>query len=178
MWGFKSVKWINKIDARTDFSTYGTFETGDYAGQSPVDNPGLPALASFIFEPAAQIEVEGPDVQVVAGAMMGGQQIARIRVSLDDGPAEVIDTPSLEDILESSGHLGLLVRESLQYQSDSYTWPYPGILVPFRVALRGLAPGPHTVQIAAESANGDLSPAMVTDPTVAGPAARLAFTVV
>ncbi len=177
MWGFKSLKWITQIDARSDFSTFGTYETSDYAGQSAVDNPGLPALTSFVFSPQASVPVTGPDVQVVAGALLGGGEIARIRVSLDDAPAEVIEVPTLDQVLESSGHLGLLIRESVQYQSDQYTWPYPGIMVPFRIALRGLNPGQHTVKVIAESADGQTTPDQTMDPTILGPAARLTFTV-
>lgn len=176
MWGFKSVKWVNRIDARTDFSTFGTYETGEYAGQSAVDNPGLPALTSFVFEPDASNPVQGPDVQIVAGAMVGGSRIASVRVTLDGGTPQVIEAPSLEAVLESSGQRGLLIRESTQFAQEQ-EWPYPGIMVPFRIALRGLAAGPHTVSVAAISTEGAITPDSASDPTVAGPSATLRFEV-
>ncbi len=161
-WGFKSIKWISTVDATTDFSSYGTFETGPFAGKTIVDNPGAMPLTTLLNDPPSLLaEVAGPDVALRGMALVGGTKVDAVEVQIDEGDWQLATIAPFDDVLDSLGHDALLVRSSVQYGED---WPYPNVWAPWSFTAMGLTPGRHRINLRSVDRTGRSNPSIVNEP--------------
>lgn len=164
MWAYKDIKWVTSVDATTDFSSWGTFETGLYAGKPEIDNPGLMALMTLVTQPnALRATVQGPDVELRGMALVGGSKIDAVEVQVDGGEWVRGTIPQLDEVLDTLGHDALFVRASEQWGLD---WPYPNVWAPWSYTARGLAPGPHQIFLRSVDRDGRSNPSIVADPLI------------
>ncbi len=165
MWAFKSMKWITAIDATTDASSFGFFETGDYGGKAKIDSPGLMPLMALSQNPAGtRVEVAGPTLQLQGMALVGAAQIVAVEVIVDAGEPQMAAIAPIEAVLDSLGHDALLVQSTEQYRSAK-DWPYANVWAPWSHTIE-LAPGPHSLVIRAVDSNGQSNPSITADPNI------------
>lgn len=165
MWAFKSMKWITAVDATTDASSFGSFETGDYAGQTAIDTPGLMALMALSQNPGAtRVEVQGPTIEMRGMALVGGARITAVEVVVDNGEPELATIAPIETILDSLGHDALLVQSTDQYRLGN-DWPYANVWAPWTHTIT-VTPGPHVVVIRAVDSNGQSNPSITADSAI------------
>jgi DMSO/TMAO reductase YedYZ molybdopterin-dependent catalytic subunit len=165
MWAYKCMKWVVSVDATTDFSSWGTFETsGDFGGKPELDNPGLMALSTLAHNPGAlKANVSGPGVQLRGMALVGGHRIASVEVVVDGGEAQQATIPDLETLLDGLGHDALFFQSAEQFGEN---WPYPNIWTPWRLNL-DLSPGQHQIIIRSVDDEGRANPSISEDPQLA-----------
>ena len=161
MWAFKSMKWISAVDATTDPSTYGSMETADIAGKPELDSPGLMSVMALSYSPGATLaEVQGPSLLMHGMALVGGARIAAVEIIIDNGPVQIAQIPTIDEVLESLGHEALLVKSTAQFGKD---WPYANVWAPWSFAVE-LPPGPHNIKLRAVDSNGVANPNVSADP--------------
>lgn len=152
MWAFKSIKWLTTIEATTDFSTFGTLETGDLAGRPEIDNPAQVGLMTLVHQPSTlRAEVAGPDVTLHGMALVGASRIISVELALDGIDYQVAQLWNIDEILADMGHEALLVKRAVQYGTD---FPYANVWLPWSHTFRGVGAGVHTVFIRSVSDDG------------------------
>lgn len=142
-WAFKCVKWIDKIDATTDFSTFGTLERGKYSGRAYIDNPGNIALMTTVKTTEGSVFSVPSDYTLEGMALVGGGRISKVEYNVDGGEFADAEIVGLKEIEEDLGFIGTLLKETEQYSTE---WPYESVWVPFRIPLK-LEKGVHSVTI-------------------------------
>lgn len=161
MWAFKSLKWLVTLDATTDFSSFGTFETGEFGGKPEFDNPGLMSLMALVEQPnALRVEVPGPDLELRGMALVGGSRISAVEISVDDEEFVRATIPNIDTVLEGLGRDALLVRSAMQFTQD---FPYPNVWAPWSHTVTGLSSGAHRIIVRAVDQDGNANPSISAD---------------
>lgn len=161
MWGFKSMKWITTVDATTDASSFGYFET-EGGATGPIDAPGLMPLSTLVQNPTTIRADVGDSIELHGMALVGGSSIAAVEVIIDDGPPELATLATAEDVIASLGHDALLVRSSAQYGTD---WPYRDVWVPWSHRIQ-LSRGRRKVVVRSVDATGKTNPSFTETPHI------------
>ncbi|MBA2662972.1 MAG: molybdopterin-dependent oxidoreductase [Bradymonadaceae bacterium] len=178
MWGYKNVKWIDRLDLTRDGAAFGQYETVLFPGNALIDNPGTVALGSTITSPrTARAEVAGPDVTISGIAVVGDDRIDRVEVSLDDGDfvaAELIgDEPGAVRV-DLSPALQTAMNDTLQ---ANQSWPLPNVWVTWAIVFEGLAAGSHSVTIRASDSQGRKQSSQSSNILLVGNEVRMEFVV-
>jgi DMSO/TMAO reductase YedYZ molybdopterin-dependent catalytic subunit len=180
MWGYKNMKWLNRLVATEDDSFFGTYETERFAGteeQGLIDDPGNIALMSVISRPTIRMaEVEGPDVTIAGASFAGSTNITDIEMSLDDGPFESLNLPDRGEVAET---LDPTTRAAFEQSEQFQTGPWPpaNVWATWAKAFPGLSNGEHTVTIRATDASGRTQPRQSDQELVTSSRVRLQFRV-
>lgn len=162
MWAFKSVKWLTSVDATTDASSFGHFETQEGL-PNEADSPGLMALMALSQNPnATRLELPGPTIDMHGMALVGGARITAVEIVVDGGEPVFATIAPIESVLESLGHDALLVQSAAQFSND---YPYADVWAPWSYSL-DLEPGAHTVVIRAIDSNGMSNPNITADQAI------------
>lgn len=162
MWGYKNIKWLDRLTVTDDDAIFGTYETVQFdpektawseADQRQIDHSAEIALASVVSQPSSiDAEVAGPDVTVAGASFAGGQRVDSVEISLDGGPFEEADFAERDDVLDAlDPHLRDLADRSPQSDQE---WPYPGVWITWHKVLSQLSTGRHTLAIRASDASG------------------------
>lgn len=155
MWGFKNMKWIDRLDFTNDPSPFGNYETVRFPEMPLIDDPGAMALGTVVNQPSSRnAEIQGPTVAVSGIAVVGNASIEAVEVSLDDGPFEVVEMFGIhrEDVYDAlPEELQGAMEESAQDEQD---WPPTNIWVTWRRVYEELSPGPHRVTVRATDSRG------------------------
>jgi DMSO/TMAO reductase YedYZ molybdopterin-dependent catalytic subunit len=154
MWGYKNMKWLERIQATADDSAFGNYETTKFPDLSIIDEPGEIALLSLVTRPDTKrnVELEGPDITISGVSMSGAARITDVEISLDDGPFEAIELGSEDDMLARlDPQMQPLAERAEQFGQP---FPYRGVWVTWSQTFEGLEPGEHSVVVRASDSAG------------------------
>ena len=179
MWGYKNMKWLQRLEITSDDSFFGTYETEQFAGnehQEIIDDPAKIALMSTITKPTAVgQEVEGPNITIAGVSFAGGTAIEGVEVALDDGPFEPFEIESRQEIRQSlDDDLKPLFDEAEQATGP---WPAHDVWVTWAKQFEGVPKGEHAVTIRASDEIGRRQERETGNRLVTVPRIRVPFTV-
>lgn len=178
MWGYKNMKWLDRLDLTNDPAAFGQYETVLFPGNELIDNPGRISLSTTITTPpSARSSVEGPDITIAGMAVVGNAHVTKVEVSLDDGPfqqAQLIGDDPAEILLSLTPELQTAMAETTQ---SGQSWPLPNVWVTWSIALPGLSKGTHTATVRASDSLGTTQSAQNDNVLLVGNEIRLTFEV-
>lgn len=178
MWGYKNMKWLNRIDLTSDNSAFGQYETVLFPGNQLIDNPGKISLSTTITTPpSARASIEGPDITIAGMAVVGDANVTKVEVSLDDGPfqtAALIGDDPAQVLLSLSSELQDAMNATAQV---GQSWPLPNVWVTWSIAFLGLSRGTHTATVRASDSTGTTQSAENNDVLLVGNEVRIEFDV-
>jgi DMSO/TMAO reductase YedYZ molybdopterin-dependent catalytic subunit len=179
MWGYKNMKWLQKLEITADDAFFGTYETEQFAGnehQDIIDDPGKIALMSTITKPTAvDQEVAGPNITLAGVSFAGGTAIDGVEIALDDGPFEPLEIESRQEIRESlDDDLKPLFDEAEQATGP---WPAHSVWVTWSKQFQNVPKGEHDVVIRASDEMGRRQERETGNRLVTVPRIRVPFTV-
>jgi hypothetical protein len=155
MWGFKNMKWINRLDFTSDASPFGNYETLRFPQIPLIDDPATMALGTVVNQPSSRnAEIQGPTVSVSGIAVVGNGSIEAVEISLDDGPFEIVEMFGIDRDEVNGALLEGLQRALEGIAQDEQTWPPTNIWVTWRRVYEELSPGPHTITVRAKDSRG------------------------
>ena len=172
MWGYKNMKWLEKIVATKDDSIFGTYETERFAPsadkmnekqkwmeqkqtQRLIDDPARIALTSTVSKPAVNgQEIKGPDVTIAGTSYVGSAPIQNVEISLDDGPFEEIELLSQEDVRATLSSEFKDVFDEAEQTGDGAPWPPTDVWTVWSKTFEGVSKGSHKATIRAKDGEG------------------------
>lgn len=176
MWGYKNMKWLERLDFTASDEAFGVYETVRFRGVESIDAPGKMALANHTITLAGRsATLEGPDVTIVGVAVSGDAAITEVRFSVDDGPEEQADLlgDDADEVRQSlSPALQTLMADAAQSDDE---WPLPNVWVRWSATLEGLSPGSHTLTVRAFDSQGRAQQLDTGDPLTVAQAVRVPF---
>jgi DMSO/TMAO reductase YedYZ molybdopterin-dependent catalytic subunit len=164
-YGFKSVKWIERIEATADDSVFGQYQN---APPTMWDDNAFMRVSSKVTEPSniRTAPIPAGDVQIggyaLAGAFdleIGQRAIERVEVAVDDEGFQPADVLSRESVFDAAPeNLQSALMQSLQWSDSDYTYPFAGVWAFWQRTIR-LDPGRHTIRVRATDGLGNTQPA-------------------
>ena len=178
MWGYKNMKWLNRIDFTSDPAVFGVYEVDRFRGNVLIDNPGRMSLSTTVTTPpSSRSSVEGPAVTIAGMAVVGDAHVTKVEVSLDDGPfepAELIGDDPAQVLLSLTPKLQTAMTETAQ---SGQSWPLPNVWVTWSITYPNLSKGAHTAVIRASDSLGTTQAEKTDDALLIGNQARIEFDV-
>jgi DMSO/TMAO reductase YedYZ molybdopterin-dependent catalytic subunit len=186
MWGYKNVKWLTRLQATTDESFFGVYETEVFdpelnSSSSPeiqqlIDAPGALNLGSIVSKPAGvSAEVNGPDVTLAGASYVGGGVVQAVEISLDGGPFEPARIDDKDESLSDLSEQQRQLAERAEQSDDPFPWQ--GIWVTWTHELAGLSKGLHRVEIRATDDRGRTQSQTTENRLQVAPSVELSFQV-
>ncbi|MGF1508459.1 MAG: molybdopterin-dependent oxidoreductase [Myxococcota bacterium] len=150
-YGFKSVKFVDRIEATDNDEVFGSYQSG--AGFA---DDGSIQIVNKVTNPARQSTVDTIDGRFTGFgyAIAGNQPIAEVEYSLDGGPFERCDLLTRDQVLQAEP----LLRDTVQFSGGNTSYPLAGVWALFQFTV-DLTPGQHTMVFRAFDAQGNMQPA-------------------
>lgn len=153
-YGYKNVKWIERVVATDDDSVF-----GQYQSVFGFFDDGAVQPITKVTNPLTQAEIPAGPFDVFGYALSGLGDITTVEVSVDGGPFEPAELVPLEDLRTSFPS----IDRSLQVNSGA-NYPFRGVWTLFRYTWDAPV-GPHTLRFRATDSAGNVQPADDNDPT-------------
>jgi DMSO/TMAO reductase YedYZ molybdopterin-dependent catalytic subunit len=153
-YGYKNVKWIERVVATDDDSVF-----GQYQSVFGFFDAGTIQPITKVTNPLTEAEIPAGPFDVFGYALSGLAGITTVEVSIDGGPFEATELVPLEDIRTSFP----VIDASIQVASGA-TYPFRSVWTLFRYAWDA-PPGEHTLRFRATDAAGNVQPEADDDPT-------------
>ena len=153
-YGYKNVKWIDRVVATDDDSVF-----GQYQSVFGFFDAGTIQPITKVTNPLAEAEIPAGPFDVFGYALSGLAGVSTVEVSIDGGPFEATELVPLEDIRTSFP----VIDASIQVASGA-TYPFRSVWTLFRYAWDA-PPGEHTLRFRATDAAGNVQPEEDDDPT-------------
>jgi DMSO/TMAO reductase YedYZ molybdopterin-dependent catalytic subunit len=153
-YGYKNVKWIERVVATDDDSVF-----GQYQSVFGFFDAGTIQPITKVTNPLTEAEIPAGPFDVFGYALSGLAGITTVEVSIDGGPFEATELVPLEDIRTSFP----VIDASIQVASGA-TYPFRSVWTLFRYAWDA-PPGEHTLRFRATDAAGNVQPEEDDDPT-------------
>jgi DMSO/TMAO reductase YedYZ molybdopterin-dependent catalytic subunit len=144
--GYKNVKWINRIVA-----TRNDFESGTYQDQGFVDD-GIMRVTSRSTNVREGTTLTSGMVEISGFAVSGFAPVKGVEVSIDNGPFAPAEIVSLGEIQQSES-----LPPSIEQIRAKLPFPYRGVWARWRFAWSAPA-GKHRIAIRAADAAGNVQP--------------------
>ncbi len=148
--GFKSIKWIKRVEFSTSDEPWGFYETF-------ADDRATIQIYSNIQQPRGGASVAGPDVAVRGFALGGPVAAAAVAVSVDGGAFNPVPLLGRDAILQRLREDGVNI-DGLEQTERNLPYPYPNVWALWETTLTGLAKGDHTIRVRATDAAGAIQP--------------------
>ncbi|RDV39242.1 hypothetical protein DV096_01315 [Bradymonadaceae bacterium TMQ3] len=176
MWGYKNMKWLDRLDFTASDEAFGVYETVRFRGVASIDAPGKMALANHTITLAGRnATLDGPDITIEGVAVSGDAAITEVRFSVDDGPerqADLLGDDAGEVRQSLPPALQALMADAAQ---DDESWPLPNVWVRWSANIEGLSPGSHTLTVRAFDSEGRAQQLDTGDPLAVAQAVRVPF---
>src|SRR5690554_4502430 len=178
MWGYKNMKWIERVDFTANDEAFGIYEAVRFRGVESIDAPGKMALANHTITLSGRsVSLAGPDVAISGVAVSGDAAITEVRFSIDDGAEQQADLlGDDEGEVRRSLPPRLQARMSEAAQADE-DWPLPNVWVRWTAQIQGLSPGQHILTVRAFDSEGRAQAIDTGDPLTVAQAVRVPFTI-
>ena len=152
-YGYKSVKWITRIEATEDDAVFGSYQTVlGYAddGTVQVTNGVTSVLRGARIPP-------GP-TRITGYALSGGAAIERVEVAVDDADFAPARLLSLREIAALDPGI-----QGATQVLDGVPYPFRGVWAPWTYRWEA-APGEHRLRVRAADVAGNVQHSTDTDP--------------
>ena len=153
-YGFKSLKWAERIEATTDDTVFGTYQE-----QLGFFDDGTIQLATKVTNPLAAATIAPGPFELFGYAVSGAAAVGSVEVSIDDGPFETATLEPFEALLEEAPDLADTLQVELGRQ-----YPFRGVWTLFRFPWQA-EPGSHRLRFRAVDALGEVQKEVDSDPT-------------
>lgn len=161
-YGYKNMKWVEKIEFSTEDKPFGHYEEGK-KGASGFSDTGALQVVSKPTRPLAGSIVAAGKIKVIGVAFSGTGAIEAVEVSHQGGdfaPAKIIPF----DELTKDTALSALIDESFQVQNEELRpYPYRAVWVRWEFEFDA-APGDIVLRIRARDKSGKEQPNKDSDP--------------
>jgi DMSO/TMAO reductase YedYZ molybdopterin-dependent catalytic subunit len=156
LYGFKNVKWVDRIEA-TDQVVEGGF--GQYQQRLGYTDDAAIRVTSKVSDPLRQQTVPAGDLRVRGYALSGPDGVERVEVAVDDGAYREVSIRSRQSILdEVPDELRASLQRAQQWANeDTFTYPFPGVWALWEDTIQ-LAPGDHVIRVRATDRAGNTQP--------------------
>ncbi|GIV58174.1 MAG: hypothetical protein KatS3mg042_1087 [Rhodothermaceae bacterium] len=153
--GFKSVKWISRIEVTDRDERFGSYPSVlgyDEDGRIPVNAKVTSHLRNDRVPPGL--------VQITGYALSGQAGIASVEVAVDEAPFRPARLLTLREILATNPDVQGCVQI---LQPERYGYPFPGVWVLWEYRWRATE-GVHRLRIRASDTLGNMQPETDTNP--------------
>lgn len=148
-YGYKSVKWITRLEATADDSAFGSYQQA--LGYT---DDGRVQVVNKATNPLRNAQLSAGPVAIFGYALSGMAGIERVEVSIDDAPFAAATLVDLAEVLSSNPTL----RSTLQVDNaSSFTYPFRGVWALWQYPWTATA-GTHTIRIRAIDRAGNTQP--------------------
>jgi hypothetical protein len=170
-YGYKNMKWVDRINVTANDQAYGGYETGLFSGNDYIDRDGAMGLESIVTKPPQRqgAALQGPNIRLAGASYAGGAAITGLEFSLDGDDWQPVSLPTEQELLADVDERLRAAYEEAVNTGDGF--PIPNVWVPFTRVLRNVSSGSHTLRLRATSTAGETegddseSRFNVTDPT-------------
>jgi len=170
-YGYKNMKWVDRINVTESDQPYGGYETGLFSGNDYIDRDGAMGLESIVTKPPQQegASLQGPNIRIAGASYAGGAAISGLELSLDGGSWREIQLPSEDDLLQDVDDTLRSAYAEAVNTGDGF--PIPNVWIPFSHVLRNVSTGAHTLRLRAidsrdfTQGNESESDFKITEPT-------------
>ena len=146
--GYKSVKWLNRIEASGLDETFGSYQE-----QLGYVDDGEVSVINKVTNPLQSQTIPAGPFQLFGYALSGKAGIRNVQLSIDGGPFEAARILPLSEILSSNPGL----RETVQLQDGGFTYPFRGVWALWE-SNWDATPGSHTIRVRATDNSGNSQP--------------------
>ncbi len=155
-YGYKSIKWIERIEVTDDDSAFGTYqEILGYDDDGTID---ISCKTTSVLR-GARLSV-GP-TRISGFALSGYAGIEAISVSIDGAAPQPARIMSLNELIANDSN----IQSAAQVRDNSqFSYPYSGVWALWDF-LWDASPGEHTIRVEALDQTGKIQPAVDADPT-------------
>ena len=154
-YGYKSVKWIERIEVTTDNAVFGTYQE-----QLGYDDDGIIDVNTKATNLLRGSRIKPGQTRISGFALSGAASIDKILVSIDEEPIKEARILSLNELVASEPNLAGVS----QLVEEQFTYPYRGVWTLWELNWDAL-PGEHRITIRAIDAAGHQQPLSDPDPT-------------
>lgn len=149
-YGYKNVKWLERIELTEDDSSFGMYEDDKF---DPSLDAGRMGVTGALEAPRPPERFTPGPLQICGRAMSGATGIDRVEISINDG------APLVADLLSRNGFLSHLpaAGETLQAQQPArFPYPWRGVWTPFSHDWQA-EPGIHQLRMHVIDRNGTIN---------------------
>jgi Oxidoreductase molybdopterin binding domain/Mo-co oxidoreductase dimerisation domain len=148
-YGYKSVKWITRLEATADDAAFGSYQQA--LGYT---DDGRVQVVNKATNPLRNAQLSAGPVAIFGYAMSGMAGIVRVEVSIDDAPFAAATLVDLPEVLSANPTL----RSTLQVDNaSSFPYPFRGVWALWQYPWTATA-GAHTIRIRAIDRAGNTQP--------------------
>ncbi|MEZ4699605.1 MAG: molybdopterin-dependent oxidoreductase [Rhodothermales bacterium] len=148
-YGYKSVKWINRIEATASDAAFGSYQ--DVLGYT---DDGRVQVVNKATNPLRNAQISAGTTTIFGYAMSGMAGISRVEISIDDAPFTPVTLVDLPQVLSANPSL----RATLQVDNASlYPYPFRGVWTLWEYPWTATA-GAHTIRVRAIDRAGNTQP--------------------
>ncbi len=155
-YGYKSLKWVERIEATADDSVFGTYqEILGYEDDGSVD------VTCKTTSHLRGAKIDQGRVNISGFAVSGPGGVDNVQVSIDGAEYTAARVLSLPELVANEP----LLAETLQAKNpELYTYPYAGVWSFWQLGWDAL-PGEHIIRVKASDTVGNQQPEIDPDPT-------------
>ena len=155
-YGYKSIKWIERIEVTADDSAFGTYQ--EILGYDDDGRIDVSCKTTSVLK-GARLSV-GP-TRIAGFALSGYAGIASVRVAIDGKPQGEARIISVNELLANESN----IQSAEQLRDNTrFTYPFPGVWTLWD-HLWDASPGEHIIRIEALDQAGNLQPPIDNNPT-------------
>lgn len=157
MWGYKNMKWVEKLEFTENEEPFGGYEQDLFDGADRIDDPGRIALSTLGSSPVGGAEIEGPDITVQGVSVVGGSAIEDVEIKLDDRDWESAEIKSADEIQASvTDPVYSALQAARNFRVDD--WPQKNVWVVWTKQFEGLSTGSHKIVLRSSDSEGNVNP--------------------
>ena len=150
--GYKNVKWINRVEATADDTIFGTYQDAGF-----IDD-GIMRTNSRMTNPLNRAVLAAGNFRLSGFAVSGAAPIQKIELQIDGGAWQSAQITPFTELQASYPQL-----TNIQQLTDGQTYPFSGVWVKWTFDWNALA-GNHTLKIRATDVLGNTQ--IETDTTI------------
>jgi DMSO/TMAO reductase YedYZ molybdopterin-dependent catalytic subunit len=141
--GFKNVKWINRVEATADDSTFGTYQAAGF-----VDD-GVMRTNSRMTNPLNRAILPAGNFRLSGFAVSGAAPIQKVEIQIDGGAWQTAQLTSFTDLQASYPQL-----TNIQQLTAGQSYPFRGVWVKWTFDWNAVL-GNHNIKIRATDTAGN-----------------------
>lgn len=151
-YGFKNVKWLNRVEATAEDTDFGTYQDAGFA------DDGVTKTNSRMTYPIQNAQVAAGAITLSGFAVSGFDGIQTVEISVDGAaykPATIMTESMVQQAVQNFTNV-------IQTSDTNFTFPYRNVWVKWSANIE-LSKGTHNIKIRATDLKGNTQPTSDTD---------------